>query len=251
MVEEAVLDLVTRRLASRAALAPADISAFRQLPCHIREFQAGDCIASATLPSDGAAVLLEGFVFGEAGSRHKLRQIVCLHLPGDMVDLHGALTGSSAQTIIAMTDCKMAMVSAAALDRLMTDRPRIARALWIETLMEAAVARKWVMNLGQRSARQRLAHLCCELAWRSHEAGIGDGTSFPVPFSPDQFADATGLTRLNVNQTLHRLEAEGLIVRDDRTIHILDEDRLTAEADFDEAYLKVRSDTKMPDPDSR
>jgi hypothetical protein len=44
---------------------------------------------------------------------------------------------------------------------LMHNYPTLTRALWWSTLVEEAIAREWIVNVGQRNARERLAHLFC------------------------------------------------------------------------------------------
>jgi CRP-like cAMP-binding protein len=41
----------------------------------------------------------------------------------------------------------------------MLERPAIARALWWATLVDEAVLREWLVNIGRRDAAQRIAHL--------------------------------------------------------------------------------------------
>lgn len=237
MVEEIALETMARRLTENAGLNASDRDAVLGLLGRAETYAVGDLIVQQGVQCRQAAIILDGFAYGEVSWRNDLRQIVAFHLIGDLLDLHGALTGISGETVIAATDCKIAAISAEALANLIESRPQIGRALWIETLAEAAIAREWIMNVGQRSARQRLAHLCCELAWRAREAGLGDGQSFPLPITLQQLADATGLTRLHVNHTLQKLEADGLVVRVGPDVHVLDAAQLRQEADFHEQYL--------------
>lgn len=237
MVEDKVLDLVAQRLSSNGDLNSAECAAVLELPRVIVSYDAGACIVQEGAPCMQAGVLVEGIAFSEIGWQHTRRQIVGLHLPGDLLDLRGAVTSASGETIMAATDCTVAAIPADALTSLLHGKPRVAHALFVEILSEASIAREWIMNVGRRSARQRLAHLCCELAWRSREVGIGDGQSFPLPLTPEQLADATGLTSVHVNQTLRKLEADGLILYRDAAVRILDEGALRKEAEFDELYL--------------
>ncbi len=39
--------------------------------------------------------------------------------------------------------------------------------MWWNSLVEESVAREWLLNVGQRSAYERIAHLLCELYIRS------------------------------------------------------------------------------------
>ncbi|MEQ5789408.1 Crp/Fnr family transcriptional regulator [Erythrobacter sp. NFXS35] len=237
MVDNDALELLTRRLVSNAALNSAERAAVSALMREVECFEAGACIVQHGAPCRRAWVLLEGFAYGQIGSRHSRRQIVGFYLAGDLLDLHGALTGLSSEAVIAATDCKIATLDAEALVSLIEAKPNLGRAFWIETLVEASIAREWIMNVGQRNARQRLAHLCCEMAWRSREAGLGDGRTFSMPITHEQLGDATGLTSLHVNHTLRKLEAQDLIVQDGHAIRIIDEARLRAEGDFEELYL--------------
>lgn len=237
MVEDKLRDLVAQRLSCNGALNTAECDAVLDLPKEIVSYDAGACIVQEGAPCTQAGLLVEGIAFSEIGSQHTKRQIVGLHLVGDLLDLRGAVTSASGQTIMAATDCKIATIPADALTGLLHDRPRVAHALFVEILNDASIAREWIMNVGRRSARQRLAHLCCELAWRSREAGLGDGQSFPLPLTTAQLADTTGLTSVHVNQTLRKLEADGLIIYRDVAIQIIDETRLRQEGEFDELYL--------------
>jgi hypothetical protein len=45
--------------------------------------------------------------------------------------------------------------------------PRIGLALWRDTMIDAAIYRQWLTNVGRRSAYARIAHLLCEVFWRS------------------------------------------------------------------------------------
>lgn len=238
MVEDEVLELVAQRLVGNGALNSAECGDLLGLVQDSAFHEAGVCIVRQGALCRYAGILIEGFAFSEIGLRHTHRQIVGLHLASGLLDVHGALTGASGKTIIAATDCRIARIPAEALCNLLHARPRLARALFVETLSDASIAREWIMNVGQRSARQRLAHLCCELAWRSREAGLGDGRSFPLPLAPEQLADATGLSSVHVNATLKKLEFDGLIVHRNASIRILDADRLRREAEFDELYLR-------------
>lgn len=237
MIDDDVIERIAQRMACTAALDRAECDAVLGLRLDAVHHKAGAYLVHQGAPCRQAAILLEGFAFSQIGSQHKHRQIVGVHLNGKLLDLHGALTGISGETVIAATDCRIAAIPAAALAELLDSCPRIGRALCIETLFEAAIAREWIMNIGQRSARQRLAHLCCELAWRSRDAGLGDGRSFQMPLAPEQLADATGLTRLHVNHSLQKLEDDGLILHDGATIRVLDAVRLKEAGEFDELYL--------------
>jgi CRP-like cAMP-binding protein len=99
------------------------------------------------------------------------------------------------------------------------------------------VFREWVLNVGRRDAKCRVAHMLCEFAARGAKAGLGPPERFELPMTQTDIADATGLTPVHVNRMLRRLRDEGLIAQDRREVRIVDWGRLREVADFNPAYL--------------
>jgi CRP-like cAMP-binding protein len=71
------------------------------------------------------------------------------------------------------------------------------------------------------------------------EAGLGHSTSYELPITQEQLADAVALTSVHVNRTLMKLEQEGLITRTKREITVVDWNRLVTVADFEPRYLHL------------
>jgi hypothetical protein len=71
-------------------------------------------------------------------------------------------------------------------------------------------------------------------------AGLGEPTTYELPMTQEQLADATGLTSVHINRTLKALEGEGLIDRlNPRSIHIADWRQLAMAGDFNPVYLHL------------
>lgn len=171
------------------------------------------------------------------------RQIVSVHMKGEMVDLQNSLLERADHSVQMLTPSKVAMIPREEVLKLTAERPMIARAMWIDTLVDASIFREWVANVGRRDARTRIAHLLCEFSLRLKVAGLGDNGGYELPMTQEQLGDATGLTSVHVNRTIKALEAEGLIERTDpRSIHIGDWRKLAAVGDFDSNYLHFRKD---------
>ena len=117
------------------------------------------------------------------------------------------------------------------------ERPAINEALWRDSLIDASIFREWVLNVGRRDAKARIAHMLCEFASRRQAAGLGSPERFELPMTQEQIGDATGLTPVHVNRMLHALAADGVIVRDQREVEITDWPKMRRIADFDPAYL--------------
>ena len=137
----------------------------------------------------------------------------------------------------ALTRCSVAIVHKAALIDLMSHRVNIRRGVWIDSLINSSVFREWVVNVGRRDARTRIAHLLCEIAARLRALGTGDGTVFDFPLTQEQIADCTGLTAVHTNRTLQTLRRDGLIGLSSGKLTVLDWDALCEVGDFNERYL--------------
>ena len=93
----------------------------------------------------------------------------------------------------------------------LTARPHVARAFWWATLVDEAVLRAWVVNIGRRDAAEAIGHLMCELYLRMKVVGLTTDHSYELPLTQEELADALGLTPVHVNRVLQRMRADGLI----------------------------------------
>lgn len=183
-------------------------------------------------------------LLGGIAARYKLlpdggRQIVSLHVAGDVIDLHTTILKVADHSVAAFGPARIAYLSHEALRAVIDASPAIARALWREALVDAAIAREWLLNVGRRDAYGRIAHLFCELALRMEVVGLYRGGSFPLPLTQGDLADATGLTPVHVNRTMQRLRADGLVSTRGTELCIHDWDGLALAGTFDPAYLYI------------
>jgi CRP-like cAMP-binding protein len=167
------------------------------------------------------------------------RQIVGLFVPGDFCDLNVYILKYMDHSIGAITRLKVAMISPDEMVALTAERPRVIQALWWHELVAAAVQREWTLNVGQRSAFGRLAHLLIELYIRLQVVGRADNGRCDFPLTQNDLADATGLTAVHVNRTLQELRRDGLIELDRKQLQILDLERLMDVAMFNPNYLHL------------
>lgn len=103
-------------------------------------------------------------------------------------------------------------------------------------MVDAAVLSQWVVNVGRRDARTRIAHLLCEMAVRTGDGQV-PSRSYKFPVTQTQLADATGLTAVHVNRTLRTLRERGLVDVRRRQVEIYDWPRLVEVGEFDADYL--------------
>jgi CRP-like cAMP-binding protein len=137
----------------------------------------------------------------------------------------------------ALTASKVAFIPHDNIRGLCADSPRIAAAFWRDTLLDAAVFREWITNVGRRSAYQRLAHLLCESFARAGAVKLTQGNSFEFPVTQAVLADATGLSFVHVNRSLQALRAAGLVRMGRGVVTVLDWPGLQQAGRFDPTYL--------------
>ena len=183
------------------------------------------------------SVILRGFAFRQKLLRDGSRQIISIHIPTEFVDLQNGLLLVADHNVQCINGAEAATIPREALLSLAIERPEVLRAIWIDTLIDASVFREWVVNVGRRDSRSRIAHLLCELALRLRSIGLVHDDRFDFPLTQEQLADATGLTAVHTNRTLQSLRKDGLIQLTGRSLTVLDWDRLCKVAEFDELYL--------------
>ena len=167
------------------------------------------------------------------------RQIVNFHISGDMVDLQNSMLGVADHNVQALTRIEAAFIPREAIVDIAFGRPAVGKALWIETLVEGAIQREWVANVGRRKSISRLAHLLCEFAYRLDAVGIGPECQYTLPMTQEQLADATGLTPVHVNRVLKTLDEMGLVQKLKGSVQIHDFAGLADIGDFRPTYLHL------------
>jgi len=170
------------------------------------------------------------------------RQITNLHVPGDFCDLDLLLLSASDRSISALTPVKIAIIPHHKLLDLAERHPRILLALWRDTLIDAAISRECIANIGRRNAFARIAHLLCELYIRLQSVGLVRDGAFELPLTQTDIGDATGLSVVHVNRTLQRMRADGLITWVGHQVTVRDQKRLEAAGEFRATYLNLRVD---------
>lgn len=184
-------------------------------------------------------LVLEGW-----GCRYKMlpdgrRQIVAFFIPGDMCDLNIFILKEMDHNVGAITRLSVASIGADYFGRMLDGHPRISQALWWNDLVNIAIQREWTLNIGQRSAYERIAHLICEMFTRMTTIGLVDGDGCHFPLTQQDIGDATGLTSVHVNRTLQELRHEGMIELHSRRLVIRDFERLKDAAMFSDNYLHL------------
>jgi CRP-like cAMP-binding protein len=190
---------------------------------------------------DQACLIVSGLVARFEQMRSGYRQTTSLHLPGEMCDLHSVVQPKASWALSALTDAVILFVPHKNLWDLACRHPNLAIAFWREGMAQSAILARTVANLGRKNATARVAHLICEMGLRSESAKLGSRTSFELPMTQEQLADATGITAVHVNRTLQLLRKDsGLTFKRPRVL-VEDWSHLAGLAEFDPDFLQLRT----------
>jgi CRP-like cAMP-binding protein len=188
---------------------------------------------------DGVHVLLEGMACRCKLRANGTRQILAYLVPGDFCDLDTGLLDRRDHAITSLSACRFTRMGFAPLGNLVREQATLVTTLRRANLVDDAILREWIVNLGSRSAIERIAHLFLELLMRLRAVGLARGEGYDLPVSQLDLADATGLASVHVNRTLQDLKRQGLIELRSRILTIRNVQRLTSLAGFDPRYLSL------------
>ena len=234
-------DALIYKLESFEELTDADRKALRALVPRVRQVGAHqDLIQEGDVP-DNVHLILDGYACRYKMLPNGQRQIMAFFVPGDFCDLNVFILDQMDHSIGTISPCKTVEIPRQAIEEITAHHPQVTRALMWCALVDGAVLREWLVNIGGRQADQRIAHLFCELLLRLEAVGRVTDNSYAFPFTQTDVADTMGLSDVQVSRTLRELRALGLIHLKHRVLTILDVERLKAYCGFNPNYLHLRN----------
>lgn len=199
----------------------------------------GDVVSRSTF-------LISGFMCRYMDGSDGHRQLVSVQTPGDFVDLHGYPLQRLDHDIATISECQVAYAPHDKLTELIERLPHLGRLLWFSTLLDAAMHREWIFRLGRLDAVGRVAHMLCETYARLTAVGLVEDNVFSWPLTQQDLGEACGLTSVHVNRTLRVLREAGMVEVSDRTVTMMDFDRLAITGEFLPDYLYFDDHIRTP-----
>ncbi|MES3150796.1 Crp/Fnr family transcriptional regulator [Sphingomonas faeni] len=232
-------EALIRALSVQGELSLEDQRAVSSIPMTLRFFSSGDFIGREGRSVSTCAVLIRGFAVRQKLTGLGDCQIVSLHGPGDALNFQNAFLEVPDYDVRSVEDCVAAFFDASAMRVLAAERSAVANSLLIGAFTEASTAREWMLNLGRRNARTRLAHFLCEyldrISLRQHPA---DGR-YKLRLTQEQIGDATGMTSVHVNRMLKDLQSDKLIKQLNRCLIVPDMAALMDAGEYNRRYLHL------------
>jgi CRP-like cAMP-binding protein len=228
---------LTRKLGRLVTLTPDEIAILDELQSATRVIRRNREIITEGRKYDVLLILMDGVAIRARILHDGRRQILNIALPGDFIGFPGTFSQRALYSISALSDCVIAPVPFPRLLGLFDSKPKLAAAIFWSFACEAAMYAEHVIDIGRRSALERIAHFLLELLTRLQVIGLADERSFRMPLTQELIGDALGLSVPHVNRTLRKLRNDELVSIEEHLVIIKDVEALSALADFEGSYL--------------
>jgi CRP-like cAMP-binding protein len=237
------LELLLTNLELRSPLSEDDRRAILALPYTLKILAPGSYLVREGERPISCGVLVSGFAYRQKLTGDGGRQILSVHIPGEALDFQNVFLNTADHSVQMLTRSQVALVSAADIQKIAHSSPTIGHAILVSILVEASIFREWILNVGRRDAKSRLAHMLCELAVRLEAQGLTEEMGYHLPMTQAELADALGLTPVHLNRVIRALEIDGLLNRSRRELTFPDWERMRDLADFNDRYLHIARQT--------
>lgn len=166
--------------------------------------------------------LASGWVASCVDTANGRRQIVKIHLPGDLLGVPSMCLERAAETLVALTRVTVDAIPLRSFARLFEEAPRLGFAMFLSTQQERVMLMDRITSIGRTTAPQRIAALLVHIHDRLKLLDDRNGKSFELPLTQEELAQATGLTAVHINRTFQELDKMEIIERRDRRVTLTD-----------------------------
>jgi CRP-like cAMP-binding protein len=238
-------DTLIRRLSEHSQLGTEDEAALRTLPVRARELAPDEDLVREGDEPEWMALVISGWLARYHTRSDGKRQYLSFHMSGDLPDAQALFLETMDHAVCALGKAQVGLIAHEEILELFERRPSIGIAIWRGTLIDAAIFRAAISNLGARPARTRMAHLFCELYYRARNSGLAKQGSCSLPLHQGQLGDALAMSLVTVNRTLQSLRRTGAMQFRNGHLTVHDWPRMTEIAHFDPSYLHIRRPVRL------
>lgn len=166
------------------------------------------------------------------------RQVLDVYVPGDIVGLREFSFQKRITNVIMLSDGELCAFPRRHLDYIFSSSLLLCNIMFMITARDQAILLERLVNLGRRSAREKLAHFLVEVSYRLLRTNAWVENHLSLPLSQSILADALGLSTVHVSRTFKEFRQEGLLETGNSHLELLDIKGLEAVAGFDRFYLE-------------
>jgi len=223
---------LAERLGHFVRLSTAESEALDGLEDQARSLRRSAVVISENDKPRELFIVRSGWLHSSAVLGNGSRQILRFHFAGDVLGLSLLAFADSPETVTAVTDVELCPFSRERFAAVISDHPRIAALMLGLSVADRVSLADRLASIGRTSARARVGALICEIFARMRQLGAANADGIQLPLTQEEIGDATGLTAVHVNRMMRALVEDGIIARNGNHIRLLDEKRLTAEANY-------------------
>lgn len=228
-----------RKLRHVMALSSAEEAWLARLDARAQNVEKGTDLVAEGQENGTVYLMQSGWAVRHRHLADGRRQIVNFVLPGDWIGLTSVMFSESDHGVTTITDSVVSVLEHKDMFQLFQDHPHLGVGIFWTAAQEDAVIAEHLVDVGRRTAYERVGHMFLELFLRLQVIGATDGHSFDLPLNQVALADALGLSQVHVNRTLQRLRREGLLDVSGRRATILDQAALERAVEFERTYLHL------------
>ncbi len=204
-----------------------------------RLLRAGQAVLESGDDSETLFVLESGWAFTFVITPEGRRQILELHLPGDMMGVESMGRAHVSHGVEAATDVSLCVMPYGRIKNIIRQDACMALGFASVIMHDRAMLAERLSSLGRRSAAGRVAHLMLELHTRLKQRNLVNGNECQMPLKQAHIADAVGLTVEHTNRALAEMRKEGLLTLKDGKLTLHNRAALVELAGWDDSYLDM------------
>ena len=202
---------------------------------YYRSFEAGQPVVWSGDQLDFVASVVVGIASLSQTMEDGRTQMTGLLLPSDFLGRPGREIAP--YDVTAVTNLTLCCFRRKPFETMMDSTPHVSQRLLEMTLDELDAARQWMLVLGRKTAREKIASLLAIFAKRENHltlANSPDGVRFDLPLTREAMANYLGLTLETVSRQMSALKRDKVIVlKGKRAVSIPDFSMLVTEAGDD------------------
>lgn len=201
-----------------------------------KHYPGGTLVCEAGSPVKCFFTLQSGWAYSTRILADGQRQVLDIFLPGQLMGMRDIGFSSSLSDFVALSDVEACPFPQKRVTEVFSESPRLTDLLFLILAREHAMLTERVINIGRRSAEQRLAHFILEMKVRMNELE----NEFELPLTQSIIGDALGLSSVHVSRTLKELRQKKLVHFSDGVVTIDSLDALIDFAGFNRTYLDTQ-----------
>jgi CRP/FNR family transcriptional regulator len=170
----------------------------------------------------GLPIICEGWAASMLKLSNGRRQILSFLLPGEIIACGPLFESRLHVAIDAVTRGCYRLFDSAQLKAAISVSPAIFDKILSACNDEKNRADQLIVDLGRRTAAERVARLLLDIWNRLEKSGMVEGNSIEFPLRQTHIADATGLTPVYVSKLIGEFHDSGILEISGRTLQITD-----------------------------